>query len=126
MRWYLEVIKKYAVFSGRAERREYWFFTLFNLIFFTLLYAFDLARLGETSADYIPLSMIYALAVFLPNLAVTVRRLHDTGRSGWWTLIACVPVIGWIVLLAFLISDSQPGTNRYGPSNRDMSVQPRG
>lgn len=110
MYWYLEVLKKYAVFSGRARRREYWMFFLVNFIVGLVL-----AVIGRV-LDLEILQYLYSLAVLLPGLGVSVRRLHDTGRSGWWLLIALVPLIGAIVLLVFLVSDSQPDTNQYGPN----------
>ncbi|GAT82272.1 membrane protein [Streptomyces sp. F-3] len=110
MYWYLEVLKKYAVFSGRARRREYWMFFLVNFIVGLVL-----AVIGRV-LDLEILQYLYSLAVLLPGLGVAVRRLHDTGRSGWWLLIALVPLIGAIVLLVFLVSDSQPDTNQYGPN----------
>lgn len=114
MNWYLEVLKKYATFNGRARRKEYWFFALFNLIF-TLVAAVVDNLLGTVSATGVGLlGTIYLLGVLIPALAVTVRRLHDTGRSGWWLLIVLVPVIGPIVLLVFMVLDSKPETNEYG------------
>jgi uncharacterized membrane protein YhaH (DUF805 family) len=110
MYWYLEVLKKYAVFSGRARRREYWMFFLVNFIVGLVL-----AVIGRV-LDLEILQYLYSLAVLLPGLGVSVRRLHDTGRSGWWLLISLVPLIGAIVLLVFLVSDSQPDTNQYGPN----------
>ncbi|MDN5380528.1 DUF805 domain-containing protein [Streptomyces sp. LB8] len=110
MHWYLEVLKKYAVFTGRARRREYWMFFLVNFIVGLVL-----AVIGRV-LDLEILQYLYSLAVLLPGLGVAVRRLHDTGRSGWWLLIALVPLIGAIVLLVFLVSDSQPDTNQYGPN----------
>lgn len=112
---YLSVLRKYVEFSGRAKRREYWIFFLINLVVSIILSFID-RMLGFYSVDSGAglLSGIYALAVFLPSLAVTVRRLHDTGRTGWWVLIALVPVIGWIVLLIFMVLDSGPD-NEYGP-----------
>lgn len=110
MHWYLEVLKKYAVFTGRARRREYWMFFLVNFIVGLVL-----AVIGRV-LDLEILQYLYSLAVLLPGLGVAVRRLHDTGRSGWWLLISLVPLIGAIVLLVFLVSDSQPDTNQYGPN----------
>ncbi|MGX4690553.1 DUF805 domain-containing protein [Streptomyces sp. JNUCC 63] len=110
MNWYLEVLKKYAVFSGRARRKEYWMFVLFNFIVSIVLLAIGKAIGVEV------LSGLYSLAVLLPGLGVAVRRLHDTGRSGWWILIGLVPLVGFIVLLVFTVSDSQPGDNQYGPN----------
>ena len=117
MNWYLEVLKKYAVFSGRARRKEYWMFFLFNLII-TLVLALIDSLMGTFSpqAGLGLLSGLYSLAVLIPSIAVTVRRLHDTGRSGWWILIGLIPFIGGIVLLIFMVLDSEPGANQYGPN----------
>jgi uncharacterized membrane protein YhaH (DUF805 family) len=117
MNWYLQALKKYADFSGRARRKEYWYFVLFYVIILVVLLVIDGfvgTQLG--GAGFGILTCIYALAVLIPALAVTVRRLHDTGRSGWWILIQLVPLVGWIVLLIFLLIDSQPEQNAYGPS----------
>ncbi len=112
MNWYLEVLKKYAVFSGRARRKEYWMFILFNNII-----VFVLGLIEEIAgSDQSILATLYMLAVLLPGLAVSVRRLHDTGRSGWWLLIGFVPLIGAIVLLVFMVQDSQQSENQYGPN----------
>lgn len=121
MSWYLMALKKYAVFSGRAQRAEYWFFVLFNVIISILLTVLD-AVLGtfDVQSGYGVLSSIYALAMFIPSLAVTVRRLHDTSRTGWWILIALIPLIGAIVLLIFLVFDSAPGENDYGPNPKEV------
>ena len=109
MNWYLEALKKYAVFSGRARRSEYWMFTLFNVIISFVL-GFIEGYMGGTGV----IGLIYTLAVLIPGLSVAVRRLHDTERSGWWLLIGFVPVVGIIVLLVFLVQDSKPGSNQYG------------
>ena len=100
MNWYLQALKKYTVFTGRARRMEYWFFVLFNILISAALSVVDYFT-GTYSAVYHTglLGGLYSLGVLLPAIAVTVRRLHDTGRSGWWILIALVPVIGGIVLL---------------------------
>lgn len=111
MNWYIDVLKKYAVFAGRARRTEYWMFALFNLIICIVLSIIE-AIIGTVGI----LAIIYSLAILLPALAVSVRRLHDIGKSGWWLLIALVPIIGGIVLLIFALLDSQQGTNEYGPS----------
>ena len=117
MNWYLQALKKYADFSGRARRREYWVFVLFNLIISVVLSVCDVVLGTYSAAASIGiLSGIYTLAVLIPGIAVTVRRLHDTGRSGWWILIVLVPIVGWIVLLVFMLLDTQPGQNAYGPS----------
>jgi uncharacterized membrane protein YhaH (DUF805 family) len=116
MNCYLEVLKKYAVFSGRARRKEYWMFFLFNLIITLVLALIDsLTGTFSSQAGLGLLSGLYSLAVLIPSIAVTVRRLHDTGRSGWWILLGLIPVIGGIILLIFMVLDSQPGENQYGP-----------
>src|SRR4051812_6343014 len=108
MSWYLEVLKKYAVFDGRARRKEYWMFFLFNLLISVVLIAVDaLIGIFSPQAGVGVLQGLYSLAVLIPSIAVTVRRLHDTGRTGWWILIGLIPVIGGIVLLIFMVLDSE-------------------
>ena len=116
MNWYLEVLKKYAVFGGRARRKEYWMFALINGIIAFALGLIEGLASDKSSTDPGVLGIIYGLAVFIPSIAVAVRRLHDTDRSGWWLLIALIPLIGAIVLIVFLVFDSQPGDNQYGPN----------
>lgn len=116
MQWYLEVLKKYVVFSGRARRKEYWFFMLFNAIISLVLGVID----GAIGADVSILGGLYALAVFLPSLAVTFRRLHDTDRSGWWLLISLIPLVGAIVLLVFMCLDGNRGQNRFGADPKQV------
>ncbi len=104
MNWYLKVLKQYADFSGRAQRAEYWFFTLFSSLAYIVLAILDgLLGLFSLEAGIGLLSGLYSLAVLIPNLSVLFRRLHDTNRSGWWMLIALIPLIGAIVLLVFLV-----------------------
>jgi uncharacterized membrane protein YhaH (DUF805 family) len=123
MGWYIEVLKKYAVFSGRARRKEYWFFVLFNILISIGLSFIDQATgTVNTETGYGLLSGIYSLAVLIPSLAVLVRRLHDTDRSGWWVLIGLIPLIGWIVLLVFAVQDSQPGQNEYGANLKEAVI----
>ena len=112
MNWYLGVLKKYAVFGGRARRKEYWMFVLFNVLITLALGIVEGIVLPGSSV----LPGLYSLAVLVPGLAVSVRRLHDTGRTGWWVLISLVPIIGAIVLLVFMVLDSQPGENAFGPN----------
>jgi uncharacterized membrane protein YhaH (DUF805 family) len=102
MKWYLEVLKKYAVFSGRATRSEYWYFVLFNIIF-SLILAF-----AGTAIHFPFLQSVYSLAVLVPSLAVAVRRMHDVNKSGWFILIP-------IYNLILACTDSTPGENKYGP-----------
>lgn len=123
MNWYLQVLKKYAVFNGRARRREYWLFALFNLIISIVLAVIDSVT-GSLSpeAGMGLLGAIYMLGVFIPSLAVTVRRLHDAEHSGWWLLIAMVPLIGVIVLLVFMVQESKPGQNQYGLNPKEATA----
>ncbi len=115
MNWYLAVVKKYVEFGGRAARTEFWMFALINFIIGIVLAVIDHV-LGTVTASGIGiLGLVYALAVFLPSLGVAVRRLHDTGRSGFWILVGLIPFLGAIVLLVFFILESKPGDNAYGP-----------
>ncbi|MCD1260776.1 DUF805 domain-containing protein [Paenibacillus athensensis] len=145
MRWYVSVLKNYAVFDGRARRQEFWMFTLIQgiigIIFgigytigFVMLSASAFSEASEYNPSGLPdfsgagslgavlilgivglLNMAYSLATLLPTLAVSARRLHDTGRSGWWQLIGLVPFVGGILLLVFYCLDSE-GNNPYGPN----------
>jgi uncharacterized membrane protein YhaH (DUF805 family) len=122
MKWYLAALKKYATFSGRAQRSEYWYFVLFNiLIAFAIGFVGGVLSSVVGASSIVVVSAIYNLAVLIPSLAVFFRRLHDTGRSGWWWLIGLIPVVGWIVILIFMVQDSQPGGNEYGPNPKDGS-----
>ena len=116
MEWYLLVLKRYAEFNGRSRRKEYWMFTLYNLVIYLVLYIAGFVTLLRSgiSMVFFGLAFLYALGVLVPSLAVAVRRLHDTGRTGWWLLIAFVPVVGAIILLVFLAQDSAAGANRFG------------
>ena len=122
MKWYVTVMKKYATIQGRARRKEYWMFTLFQMIFFILAMALDNA-LGLTIGvlPYGYLYFLYALATIIPGFAVSIRRLHDTNRSGWWFLIALIPIIGAIWLLVLMCLDSTPGSNKYGPNPKEQT-----
>lgn len=116
MNWYLHVLANYAVFRGRAGRPEYWYFVLFNVIASILLAILD-AMIGTVIGfeEFVLLGGIYALAVLVPSIAVTVRRLHDTDRSGWWFLISLIPFVGVIVLIVFMVKQGTAGPNRFGP-----------
>ncbi len=152
MNWYVEVLKKYAVFTGRARRKEYWFFVLFNIIASILISIVDIiiGTNGPVAQAGI-LYSLYSLGVFIPSVAVTVRRLHDTNRSGWWALLPVLLIIGGIVMMivtagtetentlaagifmnmilmlmvslvvlfVFMLLDSTPGDNRYGPNPKN-------
>jgi len=114
MNWYLEELKKYTVFSGRARRKEYWMFILFNLIFTIVAMILDNILGIAGSQGYGPIYGLYCLAMFIPSLAVSFRRLHDVGKSGWFLLILLIPLIGAIWYLAVVCRDSNPGENKYG------------
>jgi uncharacterized membrane protein YhaH (DUF805 family) len=114
MEWYLAVLRKYAVFTGRARRREFWMFTLVNVLISIGLSIIDAIIGTDYGSGYGILSTIYGLAVLIPSIAVGVRRLHDTGRTGWWILIALVPCVGFIVLIVFYATEGQRGDNQYG------------
>ncbi len=123
MNWYLMVLKNYTVFSGRARRQEYWMFVLFNMIFGIVAMTLDnVLGIAMESLGYGPLYMVYGLVLFLPGLAVAVRRLHDVGKSGWMMLIALIPFIGAIWLLVLLSTDSNPGENQYGVNLKGITV----
>lgn len=131
MEWMLMPYRRYAEFSGRSRRKEYWMFTLFVLLVYLVLGT--LLVMGGLSLDPTstaaptlgPLGWLgggllglFALASFIPAIAVQVRRLHDTDRSGWWVLLGIVPIlnyVGWIVLLVFYCLDGTKGENRFGP-----------
>jgi uncharacterized membrane protein YhaH (DUF805 family) len=114
--WYIKVIKNYVGFEGRARRTEYWMFFLFNaIITFLLSLVENFANISNV------LTGIYGLLTLLPSLAVGARRLHDTGRSGWWLLIGLIPFIGAIILLVFFCLDSEESENRFGPNPKRES-----
>ena len=115
MGWYIGAWKKYAVFSGRARRQEFWSFFLVNLLIALGLNYVDLMARRGGGPDANVFTAWYGLAVLLPSLAVSARRLHDTSRSAWWLLLVLLPIIGALVLLVFCLMSSKPD-NRYGPS----------
>jgi uncharacterized membrane protein YhaH (DUF805 family) len=129
MQWYLKVLKQYADFSGRARRTEFWMFALFNFIASAILSLVD-TMIGTASyissggMFYMPgiLGAIYGLAVLVPSLAVAVRRLHDTDRTGWWLLIGLIPLVGLIVLIVFWATEGDRGPNQYGPDPKQDAM----
>ena len=153
MNWYLDPWKKYAQFSGRARRMEYWTFTLINLTIWGLLFIFGIMSSGREHGGLVPVLLVcwaFGLAAFTPMMAGAVRRLHDTGKSGWWLLLIFVPVIallvfsdhsfanrqlqnvlqypivlapiiGGVILTVFLLLDGNPGANHHGPNPRGTS-----
>jgi uncharacterized membrane protein YhaH (DUF805 family) len=136
MNWYVKALKQYVDFSGRARRREYWMFVLVNVVIVIVLSVIDTllgtggfrATAGGGSfyaANSLGLlSGLYTLAVLLPSIAVTVRRLHDTDRSGWWILLGFIPIIGGIILLVFYVLEGTRGPNRFGPDPKAIEQTP--
>jgi uncharacterized membrane protein YhaH (DUF805 family) len=117
MKWYLQVLRKYAVFTGRAQRKEFWIFGLIHLLIIVLLKGIEvLVKRSHPDSHFALIREFYELAVLIPVIAVTVRRLHDTNRSGWWYFIIFIPLAGIINLMIFMAQDSQPGKNRFGPN----------
>jgi len=113
MYWYMKVMRNYFGFEGRATRSEYWYFTMFNLLFY----------IGASLIDIILMlpiaSLLYGIAVLFPGSAVFIRRLHDVGKSGWWILLSFIPVIGFVILLYYLVQDSHPD-NEYGVNPKSI------
>jgi uncharacterized membrane protein YhaH (DUF805 family) len=113
--------KKYADFSGRARRSEYWWFVLAEIIALGVILG-----LSRVSSIFMILYYLVALALFLPGLAVTVRRLHDTGKSGWFVLLGLIPIVGPIIILVFTVQEGTLGDNQYGPSPKAIAAAPYG
>jgi uncharacterized membrane protein YhaH (DUF805 family) len=129
----LDPLRRYATFSGRSQRREFWLFILFVVVVGAVaravdhtlgfdpahVYEDDLFAFGRVFPVHVlfygPISFLSGALLFLPTLAVTIRRLHDADRSGWWVLIQIIPIIGTLVMLIFLVSDGTHGSNRFGP-----------
>lgn len=118
MNYYLLALKKYAIFNGRSRRKEYWYFVLFNIII-SIVIGIVSVVIGD---DMSILEFLYYLAVFIPGLAVSVRRLHDVGKSGWMLLIGFIPLIGTIWILILMITDSNPEENKYGPNPKGITT----
>lgn len=114
MKWFLTVMKKAFNFSDRSRRKEYWMFMLIAALLSLVLTMVDAFAGLELAEDVGILSTLFSLLLIVPSLSVTFRRLHDTGKSGWWILISLIPIIGWIVLLVFTVQDSETGVNRFG------------
>lgn len=118
VQWMVEPLRKYVTFDGRARRKEYWWFALFAGLVTTVLLIGDILLVGvDTVAVYGggPMLALGSLALALPSLAVTVRRLHDHDRSGWFILIALLPIVGAIVLFIWYVTRGTAGPNRFGP-----------
>lgn len=131
---YKSMFKKYAQFNGRSRRSEYWLAGLVNCIIIIALYLIILIPLTIGTANHSEptdlhfvltglgglLFFAYFIAVFVPSLALSVRRLHDTGRSGWFLLLNLIPYVGGLIIFIFNVLDSQPGENQYGPNPKGM------
>jgi len=120
VQWYIKVLKQYAVFSGRARRKEFWMYTLFTIIFTILAMVLDnilglTISINGESIGYGWMYIAYGLATLVPNISVAVRRLHDINKSGWWMLIALIPILGSIWLLVLEVTEGDKGKNDYGP-----------
>ncbi len=123
MNWYLIALKKYAVFSGRSHRKEYLYFYFFYILFIIVLTFIDV-MIGtyDEVAEIGLFGGVFALLMLIPLSAASVRRLHDTDRSGWWLLINLIPLIGAIVFTVFTLQDSKPGENQYGLSPKNVAA----
>jgi len=121
--YFIDVFKyKYADFAGRATRSEYWYFILFYFAITLLILPISFMLPESLMMVSFGLLGIFILAIIIPSLALVVRRLHDTGKSGWWYLISFIP-LGSIVLLVFFCLDSEPGTNKWGPNPKNPSLE---
>lgn len=125
MEWYVMVWRKYAQFTGRSRRKEYWMFALINMIAVAVVYGAATVALlnGSTGLAFMVylLCGVYSLAALIPGLSVSVRRLHDTNKSGWWLLLCLIP-LGGLVILIFQCLDSDPSDNQYGPNPRILAA----
>ena len=123
MNSYLQVLKKYIDFNGRASRREYWVFVLYNIIFTVMAILLDnILRIAVTDSGFGPIYGIYALGTCIPALAVLVRRLHDVGKSGWMLFISLIPIIGVIWLIVLLAAKGNSEENLYGEKPKDIQT----
>jgi len=132
MNWYIKALKQYTRFHGRARRKEFWYFNLINfLIYFLLsLPPIIVAQLYlQHPSDFVFAMFfaslpfyIYNAGVLLPSVAVTIRRLHDTGKSGWWCVVLLIPILGGLILLCFMLQESEPGQNRFGRNPKESSI----
>jgi len=125
MNWYLTAMRNYANFDGRARRKEYWIFVILNTVFSLIALIFDnVLGLEKVTNGFSPLYSLFWAATLVPTLSVTVRRLHDTGRSGWYFLVGFIPLIGSIWLLILTVMDGDRFTNQYGadPKEDEMTI----
>lgn len=124
MEWYLKVLRQYTDFHGRARRKEYWMFVLFNILFAIAAMILDnILGIAFQGIGYGPIYLLYALVVFIPGLAVAVRRLHDIGKSGWMILVALIPIVGAIWLIVLFVTEGVAGENEYGPNPKEEPAE---
>jgi uncharacterized membrane protein YhaH (DUF805 family) len=121
MEWMLMPLRRYAEFSGRSQRKEYWMYALGLWIAVIVLSIIEgiVGLSGMVGGVYGPLVTLVLLGTLIPNIAVAIRRLHDIDKSGWWLLISLVPLVGSLVLLYFFVSDGTPGPNQFGPDPKN-------
>lgn len=117
MHWYLKVINQYFDFSGRARRKEYWIFTLISLL---ITWSLSILDLVLQTYIFSIISTIYSLLIFIPSLAVLLRRLHDMGKSGWYFFLILIPFIGWIWLIVLLCMESETRPNKWGDNPKGV------
>ncbi len=121
MDWYLKVLRNYIGFRGRARRKEYWMFILVNIVLTGVLGIVDKILGLQLGGGEGVLTTVYGVLIFLPWWVVQFRRLHDTDRSAWWLLLLLIPVIGWLVIIAFNCQSGTPGENRFGPDPKQVA-----
>lgn len=119
MNYYTDVLKKYAIFSGRARRKEYWMFVLWNAVI-GLILTFPIVLTKNTALAFV--AIIYFLAVLVPYLALLARRIHDINLTAWWMLVGIIPSVGQIVIFVFSVIPGTPGDNNYGPDPKRVMV----
>ena len=117
MKYYLDVLKKYAVFSGRSSRKEYWMFILINMVI-----VMGISVIDSIAGTKGLIGTIYGFALIIPVIALTVRRLHDVGKAGYWYFISVIPLIGTVWLLMLLLKDSDEGTNKFGNNSKNNII----
>jgi len=121
MNWYLEALRKYADFNGRARRKEYWMFILFYfLLAIVAMFIDNTLGIADQTTGLGPIYGIYMLAMIIPSIAVGVRRLHDINKSGWWMFITWIPIIGGIWFLVLMVTEGKPGINEYGQNPKEL------
>ncbi len=123
MNWYLKCLKQYADLKGRARRKEFWMFALFNGIISTVLIIIStvFGLVSETGLS--PLNSLYSSIVFVPTIAVSVRRLHDIGKSGWYFLVGLIPILGWIYIIYLYVQEGESGSNQYGEDPKKVDLE---